>query len=93
MIDGREGKLKGNDMVLRMENFLHKAQNWVCKHKTALHKIFNTIRMVSGNGECDVFFRLGQRMKLKGLPENFTEWQKMHAKQLGARPGGEPPHH
>jgi ER-bound oxygenase mpaB/B'/Rubber oxygenase, catalytic domain len=30
----------------------------------------------------DVFFRMGERMNLKQLPQNYTAWQIMHTKQL-----------
>jgi hypothetical protein len=30
----------------------------------------------------DVFFRMGERMKLKELPANYKDWEKMHARQL-----------
>ncbi len=30
----------------------------------------------------DVFYRMGQRMKLKGLPANFTEWEAMRKEDL-----------
>jgi len=30
----------------------------------------------------DVFYRMGTRMGLQGLPQNFAQWQVMHQKQL-----------
>ena len=30
----------------------------------------------------DIFFRVGQRMNLKGLPGNYTAWKKMHLEHL-----------
>src|SRR3954465_4438673 len=32
----------------------------------------------------DVFYRMGTRMNLKGLPRNFRDWQVMHREQLEA---------